>query len=55
MASFGVWVPFAQGKYLKGLCCQPQDVTVIRFDFEFHIGHSPEPPLLRQFAQVIVI
>jgi len=33
MASFGMWITFAQGKYLKGLCSQSQDVAVIRFDF----------------------
>jgi hypothetical protein len=46
MASFSLWISLALGKYLKGLCCQPKDVAVIRFDFKFHIGHSPEPPLL---------
>ena len=29
MAAFSLWIALAPGKYLKGLCCQPQDVAVI--------------------------
>jgi hypothetical protein len=29
VASFSLWISFALGKYLKGLCCKPQDVAVI--------------------------
>jgi hypothetical protein len=41
MASFAVWISLALGKYLNCLSCQPQDVAVIRFDFKFHIIHTP--------------
>jgi hypothetical protein len=29
MAAFSLWISFTLGKYLKGLCCQPQDVAVL--------------------------
>jgi hypothetical protein len=54
MASFSLWIALAMGKYLKDLCCQPQDVAVIRFDFKFHIL-SFSFPLLRKFTRTSVI
>ena len=54
MASFSLWIALALGKYLKGLCCQPQDVAVIRFDFKFHVL-SFSFPLLRKFTRTSVI
>jgi hypothetical protein len=41
MAPFALWISFALGKYLNGLRYQPQDMAVIRFDFKFHVIHTP--------------
>src|SRR3990172_1070098 len=41
MASFAVWISLALGKCLNGLCYQPQDVAAVRFDFKFHVIHTP--------------